>query len=83
MQEYWNGLPFTTPGDLPDPEIKLRSHRSPALAGRFFTTSSTWEAYTHIPFVSMHTHTLLVLFLQKTLINTSSLIFLESGNNIM
>ena len=24
-QEYWNGLPFPSPGDLPDPEIKLRS----------------------------------------------------------
>ena len=21
-QEYWNGLPFPSPGDLPDPEIK-------------------------------------------------------------
>ena len=34
-QEYWSGLPFPSPGDLPDPEIKLMS---PALAGRFFTT---------------------------------------------
>ena len=24
-QEYWNGLPFLSPGDLPDPEIKPRS----------------------------------------------------------
>ena len=24
-QEYWSGLPFPSPGDLPDPEIKLRS----------------------------------------------------------
>ena len=37
-QEYWSGLPFPTPGDLPDPEIKLASLASPALAGRFFTT---------------------------------------------
>ena len=21
-QEYWNGLPFPSPGDLPDPEIQ-------------------------------------------------------------
>ena len=34
-QEYWSGLPFPSPGDLPDPGIK---HKSPALAGRFFTT---------------------------------------------
>ena len=37
-QEYWNGLPFPTPGDLPDPGIKLVSVESPSLAGRFFTT---------------------------------------------
>jgi len=24
-QEYWNGLPFLSPGDLPDPGIKLAS----------------------------------------------------------
>ena len=24
-QEYWNGLPFPSPGDLPDPGIKPRS----------------------------------------------------------
>ena len=24
-QEYWSGLPFPSPGDLPDPEIKPRS----------------------------------------------------------
>ena len=43
-QEYWSGLPFPTPGDLPDPGIKPASLRSPALAGRFFTTNATWEA---------------------------------------
>ena len=31
------------PGDLPDTEIEPVSPRSPALAGRFFTTSVTWE----------------------------------------
>ena len=43
-QEYWNGLPFPSPGNLPDPGIKPLSLTSPALAGRFFTTSITWEA---------------------------------------
>ena len=33
-QEYWNGLPFPSPGDLPDPGIEPTS---PALAGGFFT----------------------------------------------
>ena len=30
-QEYWSGLPFPPPGDLPDPMIQLRSLVSPAL----------------------------------------------------
>ena len=34
-QEYWSGLPFPSPGDLPDPEIEPVS---PGLAGRFFAT---------------------------------------------
>ena len=37
-QEYWHGLPFPLPGDLPDPGIELTSLASPALVGRFFTT---------------------------------------------
>ena len=44
--EYWNGLPCPSPGDLPDPGIKPSSLMSPASAGRFFTTSATWEAQT-------------------------------------
>ena len=43
-QEYWSGLPFPPPGDLPDLGIETVSLASPALAGRFFTTSATWEA---------------------------------------
>ena len=35
-QEYWSGLPFPSPRDLPNPGIKSVS---PALAGRFFTTA--------------------------------------------
>ena len=37
-QEYWSGLPFPSPGDLPNPGIKPESPASPALARRFFTT---------------------------------------------
>ena len=37
-------VPFPSPGDLPDPGIELESLMSPSLVGRFFTTSSTWEA---------------------------------------
>ena len=42
-QEYWSGLPHPSPGDLPDPMIETMSLMSPALAGRFFTTSTTWK----------------------------------------
>ena len=37
-------LPFPSPGDLLAPGIKPASLMSPELAGRFFTTSATWEA---------------------------------------
>ena len=37
-QEYWGGLPFPSPGDLPEPGIEAESLESPTLGGRFFTT---------------------------------------------
>ena len=37
-QEYWRGLPFPTPGDLPNPGIKPKPLVSPALGGSLFTT---------------------------------------------
>ena len=37
-QEYWSGLPFPPPGDLPDPGRAAVSPVSLALAGGFFTT---------------------------------------------
>ena len=39
-QAYWSELPCPPPGDLPNPGIKPMSLMSPALAGRFFTTST-------------------------------------------
>ena len=33
-QDYWRGLPFPSPGHLPNPEVESAS---PAVAGRFFT----------------------------------------------
>ena len=44
-QEYWSALPVPSPGDLPRPGIKLASHASPALAGRFFTTEPPGKAH--------------------------------------
>ena len=39
-QDYWSGLPFPSPGDLPDPGMEPVSPASPALAGGFFATES-------------------------------------------
>ena len=46
-QEYWSGLPFPPPVDLPDPGIEPVS---PALAGRFFTTELPGKS--KIPYTS-------------------------------
>ena len=40
-QDYWNVLPFPTPGDLPGPGMESMS---PALAGGFFTTEPPGNA---------------------------------------
>ena len=43
-QRYWSELSCPPPGDLLHPGIEPTSLMSPAQAGRFFTTSATWEA---------------------------------------
>ena len=43
-QEYQSGLPCPPPRDLPNPGMEPTSLTSPALAGRFFTTTAAWEA---------------------------------------
>ena len=43
-QEYWGGVPFSPPGDFPDPGIKPVSLMAPALADGLFIASATWEA---------------------------------------
>ena len=48
-QAYWSGLPFPTPGNLPDPGIKPRF---PALAGGFFITEPLGS-----PQLDMHVYT--------------------------
>ena len=50
-KEYWIQLPFTFPVDLFHPGIKPMSLTSPALAGGFFTTNTTWK-----PRVTVTTH---------------------------
>ena len=45
-REDWSELPYPPSGDLSDPGVESASLTSPALAGRFFTTSTAWEALT-------------------------------------
>ena len=44
-QEYWSRLPCLPPGDLPHPGIKPTFLTSLALAGRFFTPSTTMVSF--------------------------------------
>ena len=73
-QEHWIGLLYPPPGDLPDPGIKPISLLSPALAGRFFTASATWEG--RLPLYSLP-FTLLMVSLdeQKLVILLSTVSF--------
>ena len=48
QKEYWSGLSCPPPGDLPDPGFEPTSLKTPALAGKLFITSATWEA----PFIN-------------------------------
>ena len=43
-QEYWSGLPFSSPEGLPNPGIEPVSFISPALANGFFTTAAAAAA---------------------------------------
>ena len=56
-QEYWNGLPFPTPGDSPDLGIEPTSLASPALACRLFTTlppeKVSYEIILYIKFLEL------------------------------
>ena len=51
-QEYWSGLPFPSPGELPHPGIEHESLAASSLAGGFFTTEPRGKPTyfkTHIP----------------------------------
>ena len=51
-QEYWSGLPFPSPGDLPNPGIKPAS---PALVGGFFTSKEA-QYIGYITYIYIHTY---------------------------
>ena len=50
-QENWSGLPCPCPGALSDPGIEPMPLMSPALAGGFFTISTTWETQTSFIYI--------------------------------
>ena len=54
-QEYWSGVLCPPPGDLPDPGIEPASFTTPALVGRFFTCSATWEVQSFIQVPAQNT----------------------------
>ena len=51
-QEYWSGMPFPPPGNLPNPEIKPGSPATPALAVNAFTTEPPGNPHIHITYFS-------------------------------
>ena len=55
-QEYWSGLPFPTPGNLPHSGIEHESPVSPVLAGRFFTTVLPEKLYNLYNSGSFYSH---------------------------
>ena len=64
-QEYWSELLCPPPRDLPDSRIETASLRSPALSGRFFTSSTTREAHVSITFSKISEDFPLILNLEK------------------
>ena len=55
-QEYWSGLPFPSPGDLPSPGMEPISLMSPALAGKFFTLVPPGKPWL-VSFIEKSSHT--------------------------
>ena len=49
-QEYWSGLPFSSPGDLPDPGIELMS---PALQADSLPSEPSGKYCIHLDNISM------------------------------
>ena len=59
-QEYWSGLPFPIPRDLPNRGIEPVSLASPALADRFFSPlppgKHIYNKHTHIYYAYVYTY---------------------------
>ena len=63
-QEYWRGLPFPSPGGLPNPGIEPLSPGFPTLTGGFFTTESPGKPQINL-FNIMYLSLFLCLRVQK------------------
>ena len=72
-QEYWSGLPFPSPGNLPNPGIK---HKSPALQ-TFFILWGTRETFLY------NTHTLFYSIFLITLPKTAGWLFSPKLSNAL
>ena len=55
-QEYWSGLPFPPPGDLPDLGIELAPLAAPALADRYFTAEPSGKPPTFHEYLVQTAH---------------------------
>ena len=77
-QEYWSGLPFPFPGDLPTPGIK---RGPPALAGRCFTCVCVYRIFfqNHLKVYCRHTCPLIL----KLVFPKSKCILLHNHNMII
>ena len=63
-QEYWGGLPFAPPGDLPDPGMEPTSPVSPALQA-----DSSLLSHWGLPYDGLHPNKLMYV---KNIVNQSS-----------
>ena len=70
-EEYWTGLPFPSPGNLPNPGSEPTSLLSPTIVDIFIITSATWGTQAYIIGLK------LLMFPQS-----SNVIALEDGNEV-
>ena len=68
---YWSELPRPPPRDFLDPGIEAISLTSPALSGRFFTASATWEAQ-KVAYLSVNTSLAVIVALADSCVKSSS-----------
>ena len=61
-REYWSGLLFLSPGDLPDPGIEPESPVCPALAGGYLPLNHQGGPYIQISYINFSHSILCLLF---------------------